>query len=64
MASSYERLQKITPNHYRRYVNPISLLKSANQLGLQATYFVEGFGFAKHKEDDAFVARIVLRGQD
>lgn len=51
---------KITPEHYRRYVNPLKFIEYANKTGLKASYFVEGFGYAKYRDDDAHVARFIL----
>ena len=55
-----EALAKLTPAHYRRFVNPMDFLVRAQAHGLQSSYFVEGFGYAKFKEDDAHVARFIL----
>jgi SAM-dependent methyltransferase len=55
-------LHKITPNHYRRFIDPVVFIRDAFSFGLQPEYFVEGFGYAKYRDDDAHVARIVLRG--
>lgn len=52
--------EKTTPDHYRRYVEPASFISEARAFDLRPQYFVEGFGLAKYKNDDAFVARIVL----
>jgi len=52
---------KETASHYRRFVNSLSLIARLNDLGLEVTYFCEGFGFAKYKSDDAFVARMVIK---
>lgn len=59
-----EHLVKETASHYRRYINPVSLIARLNDLGLEVTYFCEGFGFAKYKADDAFVARMVIKKHD
>ena len=53
-------LEKETSAHFRRYVNPGSLISSLIVLGFELTYQVEGFGFAKYKKDDAYVARSIL----
>ncbi|WP_052254276.1 MULTISPECIES: class I SAM-dependent methyltransferase [unclassified Leisingera] len=54
---------KVTSEHYRRYVEPLQVIASAGRHGLTCTYLAEGFGFAKYKADDAFVARMVLERQ-
>lgn len=54
-------LQKVTPDHYRRFVDPAVLIAKAARLGYSVDYAVEGFGMAKYRNDDAFVARTVLR---
>jgi SAM-dependent methyltransferase len=52
---------KVTESHYRRYVMPAALEARALGHGFDVTYSVEGFGFAKYKQDDAYVARTVFR---
>jgi SAM-dependent methyltransferase len=54
-------LEKVTCSHYRRFIEPAALLSRAYQKGYVSEYFVEGFGFAKYKTDDAYVARCLLR---
>ena len=55
---------KVTPSHYRRYIDPLAFATKVNNVGLSVSYFVEGFGFAKYKSDDAHVARFVLECAD
>ena len=52
---------KVTSDHYRRYVDPWELMQTCVGYNLKCTFFVEGFGFAKYRTDDAFVARLVLK---
>jgi SAM-dependent methyltransferase len=52
---------KVTEAHYRRFVEPSRLFGKAAALGFSVFYAVEGFGFAKYREDDAYVARCVLK---
>ena len=52
---------KVTPTHFRRFVNPLDFVSRASAIGFEPTYFTEGFGFAKYKLDDAHVARLILR---
>lgn len=51
---------KVTGTHYRRFVNPTSFNAKAVLHGFDVTYAVEGFGFAKYKQDDAYVARALF----
>ena len=52
---------KVTAEHYRRFVNPLSFMSNAIAAGFATEYFVEGFGYAKYKDDDAHVARCLMR---
>lgn len=51
---------KVTESHYRRFIDPVLFVQKAARLGLVSKYLAEGFGFAKYKQDDAHVARVVL----
>lgn len=53
-------LTKSTADHYRRFIQPSDLVAEANSKGLSCRYAVEGFGFAKYKTDDAYVARMIF----
>lgn len=53
---------KVTPSHYRRYIDPMAFAEKVGQAGCRVSYFVEGFGYAKYREDDAHVARFILEG--
>lgn len=53
-------LPKSTTHHYRRFIDPVSVLAKAVQLGMAIDYFVEGFGYAKYGSDDAHVARCLF----
>lgn len=55
-----QALTKATDDHYRRFIEPSSLVSEAARLGLTCRYAVEGFGFAKYKSDDAYVARMIF----
>lgn len=59
-----EAFAKLTPAHYRRFIHPMDFLVRAQDSGFQASYFTEGFGYAKYKQDDAHVARFILRPAD
>jgi SAM-dependent methyltransferase len=52
---------KIAPDHYRRFRDPIAFSLAAAKAGLHCDYFVEGFGMANYKQEDAHVARLILR---
>lgn len=53
--------EKTTAAHYRRYVEPAQVIANAAGFGFAVEYEVEGFGFAKYLNDDAYVARTVFR---
>lgn len=53
--------QKVTAAHFRRYLQPTAFQLRAAQRGFEVEYAVEGFGFAKYDQDDAYVARVMLR---
>lgn len=55
-----ENLKKVTQKHYRRYIDSAKFLAHISELGFSCDYFCEGFGFAKYKSDDAYVARLVI----
>jgi SAM-dependent methyltransferase len=52
---------KVTATHYRRFVVPAAFEARALGRGFDVTYSVEGFGFAKYRQDDAYVARTIFR---
>ncbi len=52
---------KSTSSHYRRFIDPVNFFSRAEKAGFGVEYFVEGFGFAKYKNDDAHAARFILR---
>lgn len=51
---------KVTEAHYRRFVDPLAFMANASRAGFVPEYFVEGFGYAKYKDDDAHVARCMM----
>ncbi|MCP8895358.1 class I SAM-dependent methyltransferase [Shinella daejeonensis] len=55
-----QALAKATDDHYRRFIEPANLVAEAARMGLRCSYAVEGFGFAKYKSDDAYVARMIF----
>jgi SAM-dependent methyltransferase len=48
---------KVTDRHYRRFLAPSTFEARTLARGFDVAYAVEGFGFAKYKQDDAYVAR-------
>lgn len=48
---------KVTDTHFRRFLAPSTFEARTLARGFDVTYAVEGFGFAKYKQDDAYVAR-------
>lgn len=52
---------KVTETHYRRFVLPAAFEARALGRGFDVSYTVEGFGFAKYRQDDAYVARTLFR---
>lgn len=53
--------EKVTPEHYRRYINVDRFVQRAQQeFGLACVYRTEGLGYALFGADDAHVARLVL----
>lgn len=52
---------KVTASHYRRFIPPLDFLSRAARFGFSPAYFTEGFGYAKYRDDDAHVARILMR---
>ncbi len=52
---------KVTSSHYRRFVLPAAFEARALGRGFDVIYAVEGFGFAKYRQDDAYVARTLFR---
>ena len=56
-----EKLTKSTPEHYRRFVSSSNVISYALKLGYVCDYQVEGFGYAKYKNDDAYVSRLLMK---
>jgi hypothetical protein len=51
--------RKETDDHYRRFVTAAQTDIALAQFGFALAYSVEGFGLAKYKHDDAYVARAI-----
>lgn len=54
-------LSKETKPHFRRFVDPLSFASNCVSKGLRCVYHVEGFGYAKFRNDDAHVARMIFQ---
>ena len=48
-----EKLTKSTPEHYRRFVSTEEVIKKTSNIGYVCDYQIEGFGYAKYKNDNA-----------
>ncbi|MFT6075580.1 MAG: SAM-dependent methyltransferase [Yoonia sp.] len=59
--SGDEDRPKVTPEHFRRVVDGDKTVRAWESLGWKKEYVLQGTGYAKYKEDDALVARFVLR---
>ena len=55
-----EKLIKSTPDHYRRFVSSKDVVKRASNFSFMCDYQIEGFGYAKYKNDNAHVSRLLL----
>lgn len=51
---------KETDTHFRRFLNPADFQYAAGRHGFRVRYAAEGYGFAKYRQDDAYVARAIL----
>ena len=47
--------------HYRRFIKNSEFLDNATELGWAVEYMAEGTGFAKFKDEDPNVTRIILK---
>lgn len=56
-----KELSKETESHYRRYIDPKKILQKGESIGLVCEYLNVGQGLAKYKNDDAYVARVIMR---
>ena len=56
-----EGRSKVTPSHYRRYVDSSRFVQSVlRDAGLHLQYWVEGTGYAKYRDDDAYICRVLF----
>lgn len=51
---------KTTPDHYRKGVDTLDLIRFISSAPVKILHSIEGFGLAVYKSDDAHVARLVL----
>lgn len=58
---SDEQLDKVTEPHFRNFIKTEKLEEKLKARQLQTQYFCEGRGYAKYKNDDAFVARHIIQ---
>lgn len=56
-----EGLYKIYDNHYRRYVDTNAFLNKVMTHGFDITRFEKSRGLAVYKDEDPFIARVMLR---
>ena len=55
-----QKLTKSTPEHYRRFVSTEKVINNATNISFKCDYQIEGFGYAKYKNDNAYVSRMLL----
>ncbi len=59
-----KNLEKSTQKHYRRFINPSKLNSAFETSGFTEVYHREGLGYAKYKNDDAYVARTIFTSDE
>jgi cyclopropane fatty-acyl-phospholipid synthase-like methyltransferase len=59
--SKDESRQKVFDGHFRNYIDQEKLCILFNKFGLKKTYGVDGLGYAKYKDDDAYVSRNIFQ---
>lgn len=55
---------KIAQPHYRRFINPIEFIEEIKSRSFKVEYFIESFGLAKYKTEDAHIARVIFQPQN
>ena len=50
---------KVTATHFRRYINDDQFITKLKNVGFVVNYHVSGIGYAKYKNDDAAVTRLI-----
>ncbi len=48
------------PDHFRRYLDPIAVVADAESRGFRVREIRQGYGFAKYKNEDPHLARIIF----
>jgi len=56
-----EELDKVFDNHYRRYIDTDMLISKLINLGFSIEEFSKGRGFSIYKNEDPFLARIIIK---
>jgi len=56
-----EEKPKTAAQHFRRFVNSAVFSASLDKFGYDIEYMIEGSGFAKYKNEDAHVCRIIAK---
>ena len=55
-----EKLTKITPKHYRNYLDPAIVINEFDECGMRMDFHAEALGFAKLRDDNAFTCRQIF----
>ena len=55
-----EKLTKITPEHYRNYLDPAIVINDFGKYGMRLDFHAEALGFAKLRDDNAFTCRQIF----
>ena len=55
-----EKNFKVFPDHFRRFLDPSSVVADANLRGFKVFSLQQGYGLAKYRNEDPHVARIVF----
>ncbi len=56
--------KKVTGEHYRRFIEPDTIVAALADNGYQTTFHCEGQGYAKYRDEDAYVARIIAESTE
>jgi len=51
---------KLFPDHFRRYLDPSSVISDAELQGFKVRKLNQGYGLAKYKNEDPHIARIIF----
>jgi len=54
-------LSKATEDHFRRFINPNDIRHIIENYNWNLVHYEEGTGLAKYKNDDAYVARMIIK---